>query len=50
MADKGYYNPNSIEEVESDGTVECHVAIPKDKEEEMVTRIYIKEINVMDVK
>jgi len=35
LADKGYYNPNMIEEVESDGTVECHVAIPRDKEEEI---------------
>ncbi len=33
LADKGYYNPNSIEEVESDGTVECYVAIPKEKKE-----------------
>ena len=33
FADKGYYNPNSIEEVESDGTVECYVAIPKEKKE-----------------
>ena len=33
LADKGYYNPSSIEEVESDGTVECYVAIPKGKKE-----------------
>jgi len=31
IADKGYYNPTKIEELESDGEVECFVSIPKGK-------------------
>ena len=34
IADKGYYNPKQIEEVESDGKVECLVAIPLSRKEE----------------
>lgn len=42
IADKGYYNPNRIEEVESDGEIECFVAIPSEREKD-VTFTYDSE-------
>ena len=37
VADKGYYNPQKIEEVEKDSTVKAYIAIPKDKKEKEKT-------------
>ena len=42
IADKGYYNPHLIEELETDGKVECFVSVPNKKKEE-ITFEYNKE-------
>lgn len=42
IGDKGYYNPEEIKELESEGKVECYIGVQKEKAEEIKFR-YIKE-------